>query len=129
MASPKSAKKKAKKIHIEGVAKINATFNNTIVAFTDPQGNVLAWSTSGACGFRGSRKSTPFAGGQAAREAGQKAQENHGMKRVAVEITGPGPGRENAIREIAGIGLEVTSIKDNTGIPHNGCRPPKRRRV
>ena len=112
----------------EGVAHILATFNNTIVTITDKQGNVLAWTTSGGVGFKGSKKSTPFAAQVAADAAAKKAQ-SFGMQTVEVRVKGPGSGRESAIRALAAAGLQVTSIKDKTPIPHNGCRPPKRRRV
>jgi len=121
-------KKKIKKNVVEGIAHINASFNNTIVTITDRQGNALSWATSGGSGFRGSRKSTPFAAGVAAERAGKVAQE-YGVKNVEVRVNGPGPGRESAVRSLNAIGLNVTSIKDITPIPHNGCRPPKRRRV
>ena len=111
----------------EGIAHIQATFNNTIITITDPSGNVLAWASAGT-DFRGSRKSTPFAAGQAAEVCVQKAKD-HGVQRVQVKVKGPGSGRESAIRSIAAAGLEITSIQDVTPIPHNGCRPPKRRRV
>lgn len=112
----------------EGVVHILATFNNTIVTVTDKQGNVLAWTTSGGAGFKGSKKSTPFAAQVAADSAAKKAQ-TFGMQTVEVRVKGPGSGRESAIRALAAAGLQVTSIKDKTPIPHNGCRPPKRRRV
>lgn len=121
-------KKKIKKTVVEGIAHINASFNNTIVTITDRQGNALSWATAGGSGFRGSRKSTPFAAGVAAERAGNVAKE-HGVKNVEVRVNGPGPGRESAVRSLNNIGLNVTSIKDITPIPHNGCRPPKRRRV
>ncbi len=121
-------KKKVKKNVVEGIAHINASFNNTIVTITDRQGNALSWATSGGSGFRGSRKSTPFAAGVAAERAGKAAQE-YGVKNVEVRVNGPGPGRESAVRSLNNIGMNVTSIKDITPIPHNGCRPPKRRRV
>jgi small subunit ribosomal protein S11 len=111
-----------------GQAHIQATFNNTIITISDPRGNVLAWSSAGACGFRGSRKSTPYAAQIAAETAARKAQE-HGVRQVDVFVKGPGSGREAAIRSLQGVGLHVTSITDVTPIPHNGCRPPKRRRV
>jgi len=111
-----------------GQAHIHATFNNTIVTITDPQGNTLAWSSSGTEGFKGSRKSTPYAAQQAARQAAIKARDL-GMREVAVFVKGPGPGREAAIRSLVGEGLRVTSITDVTPVPHNGCRPPKKRRV
>ena len=121
-------KKKIKKNVVEGIAHINASFNNTIVTITDRQGNALSWATAGGSGFRGSRKSTPFAAGVAAERAGNVAKE-FGVKNVEVRVNGPGPGRESAVRSLNNIGLNVTSIKDITPIPHNGCRPPKRRRV
>jgi small subunit ribosomal protein S11 len=111
-----------------GQAHIHATFNNTIITLTDPQGNTLAWSSSGTSGFRGSRKSTPYAAQQAARQAAARARD-FGMREVDVYIKGPGPGREAAIRSLTSEGLRVTSITDVTPIPHNGCRPPKKRRV
>lgn len=121
-------KKKIKKSVVEGIAHIYASFNNTIVTITDRQGNALSWATAGGSGFRGSRKSTPFAAGVAAERAGNAAKE-YGVKNVEVRVNGPGPGRESAVRSLNNIGLNVTSIKDITPIPHNGCRPPKRRRV
>ena len=123
----KSGKKKAKNAPELGVAHIQATFNNTIVTSTDPNGNVLAWATSGQH-FRGARKSTPFASSQTANDCARKAME-HGLKRVEVRVKGPGSGRESAILALVSAGLEITSMKDVTPIPHNGCRPPKRRRV
>ena len=124
----KSKKKKVKKIVNEGVAHINASFNNTIVTITDKQGNTLAWATSGGSGFRGSRKSTPFAAQIAATKAGEQAI-NLGLSEVEVEVSGPGSGRESAVRALNGCGLKITKISDVTPIPHNGCRPPKKRRV
>ncbi|MFO7767099.1 MAG: 30S ribosomal protein S11 [Pelovirga sp.] len=125
----KVARKKVEKKNIaRGVAHIQSTFNNTIVTITDPVGNVVAWSTAGAKGFKGSRKSTPFAAQIAAEEAATKAME-HGMRSVEAYIKGPGSGRESALRALSLAGLTVTMIKDVTPIPHNGCRPPKRRRV
>ncbi len=121
-------RKKAKRQVSEGVAHIHASFNNTIVTITDRQGNTLAWATSGGSGFRGSRKSTPFAAQVAAEKAGIAAQE-HGLRTVEVKVKGPGPGRESAVRALNACGLKVTSIADVTPIPHNGCRPPKKRRV
>jgi small subunit ribosomal protein S11 len=121
-------KKKVKKNVSVGVVHINATFNNTIITVTDPTGNVIAWSTSGAKGFKGSRKSTPFAAQIAAEDAIRKAME-HGMRSVSVLVKGPGGGRESALRAIANTGVRVTYIRDVTPIPHNGCRPPKKRRV
>jgi small subunit ribosomal protein S11 len=131
MAAPKTAaagKKKARKNIANAVAHIKATFNNTVITFTDENGNAISWATSGGSGFRGSRKSTPFAAQVAAEEASRKAME-HGVKNVSVLVRGPGAGRESALRAIASVGLNVISIRDVTPIPHNGCRPPKRRRV
>ena len=122
------AKKKVRKNIQTGVAHIAATFNNTIVSITDVSGNVLAWSSSGTCGFKGSRKSTPFAAQLAAEEAGRKAME-HGMRSIAIFVKGPGAGRESALRALQTAGFKVTLIRDVTPVPHNGCRPPKRRRV
>lgn len=128
MAAPKtSGKKRARKNVANAVAHIQATFNNTIITFTDEAGNAICWASSGS-NFRGSRKSTPFAAQVAAEQAAQKAIE-HGVKNVAVMIKGPGSGRESALRAIAASGINVTFIRDITPIPHNGCRPPKRRRV
>lgn len=127
MAKPKRKKKKVLTSD-EGVAHIKATFNNTIITLTDLNGNVIAWASAGAMGFKGSRKSTSFAAGQAAEKAANIALDI-GLKRVRVEVKGPGSGRESAIRSLAVVGLEITAIKDVTPIPHNGCRPPKRRRV
>ena len=127
MAKPKRKKKKVLTSD-EGVAHIKATFNNTIVTLTDLHGNVVAWASAGAMALKGSRKSTSFAAGQAAEKAANLALEI-GLKRVRVEVKGPGSGRESAIRSLAVVGLEITAIKDVTPIPHNGCRPPKRRRV
>ena len=127
MAKPKRKKKKVLTSD-EGVAHIKATFNNTIITLTDLNGNVIAWASAGAMGFKGSRKSTSFAAGQAAEKAANIAL-SIGLKRVRVEVKGPGSGRESAIRSLAVVGLEITAIKDVTPIPHNGCRPPKRRRV
>jgi small subunit ribosomal protein S11 len=121
-------KKKAKKNIPSGIAHINSTFNNTIITITDNTGNTISWSSSGNKGFKGSRKSTPFAAQLAAEEAGKKAME-HGMKHVEIVIKGPGNGRESAIRALGSTGLNITVIKDITPIPHNGCRPSKRRRV
>ena len=120
--------KKTKKNVSTGIAHIHSSFNNTIVSISDELGNILAWSSAGTLGFKGSRKSTPFAAGEVSVDAAKKAMEN-GVKSVAVEIRGPGAGRETAIRSLATAGLEITSIKDITPIPHNGCRPPKRRRT
>ncbi len=121
-------RQKVKKNVAEGVAHIHASFNNTIITITDRQGNALSWATSGAAGFKGSRKSTPFAAQIAAEQAGKAAQEC-GVKNVEVRIKGPGPGRESAVRALNAIGLKITSISDVTPVPHNGCRPPKRRRI
>jgi small subunit ribosomal protein S11 len=125
----KSFKKKEKKNIPVGVCHIQATFNNTIVTFTDQLGNAISWSSSGSLGFRGSRKGTPFAAQQAALTAGNKAKESAGLRQVEVRVAGPGSGRESAIRALATVGIEVRVIRDVTPIPHNGCRPPKRRRV
>jgi small subunit ribosomal protein S11 len=111
-----------------GIAHIRSSFNNTIITFTDQQGNVVSWASAGAAGFKGSRKSTPFAAQQAAEQAARVAME-HGVRRVDVQVKGPGSGRETAIRSIQNAGIEITGIKDMTPVPHNGCRPPKRRRV
>ena len=122
------SKRRVKKNIPQGIAHVQATFNNTIVTFTDLAGNVVAWSSSGVLRFKGSRKSTPFAAQLVAEDAARKAME-HGMKSVGVFVKGPGTGRESALRAISGCGLRITHIKDVTRIPHNGCRPPKRRRV
>jgi small subunit ribosomal protein S11 len=124
----KTFKKKERKHVPFGVAHIQASFNNTIVTISDPAGNVLAWKSSGSLGFRGSRKGTPFAAQQAAMNAANQARD-HGVRTVEVRVSGPGSGRESAIRALASAGIEVRNIKDSTPIPHNGCRPPKRRRV
>jgi len=121
-------RKRAKRMVTDGIAHVHASFNNTIVTITDRQGNTLSWATAGGCGFRGSRKSTPFAAQVAAEKAGTAAQE-YGLKNVEVRVCGPGPGRESAVRALNAAGLKVTSIEDVTPIPHNGCRPPKKRRV
>ncbi len=121
-------KKKAKKTVIEGIAHIHATFNNTIITITDRAGNTIAWATAGGSGFRGSRKSTPFAAQVAAEKAGTKAQE-FGLKDIVVKVKGPGPGRESSVRALNAVGLKITSIQDVTPVPHNGCRPPKKRRI
>jgi len=130
MAKPgKRVRKKIERKNIPtGVAHIQATFNNTIVTITDVSGNVISWSTSGAKGFKGSRKSTPFAAQVAAEDAAKKAQE-HGLRSIEVWVKGPGSGRESALRALQAAGLNITLIRDVTPIPHNGCRPPKRRRV
>jgi small subunit ribosomal protein S11 len=121
-------RKRAKRMVSDAIAHVHASFNNTIVTITDRQGNTLSWATAGGCGFRGSRKSTPFAAQVAAEKAGVAAQE-YGVKNVEVRVCGPGPGRESAVRALNAAGLKVTSIEDVTPIPHNGCRPPKKRRV
>ena len=121
-------RKKVKKNVAEGIAHVHASFNNTIITITDRQGNALSWATSGGAGFKGSRKSTPFAAGMAAEAAGRQAME-HGMKKVDVFVKGPGSGRETAIRSLSGVGIEVGTISDVTPSPHNGCRPPKHRRL
>jgi len=128
MAKKTRTKKKVKKNIPSGVVHIQSTFNNTIVTVTDPAGNVVSWSSSGVQGFKGSRKSTPFAAQMAAEDAAKKAMEN-GMKNVEVYVKGPGPGRESALRSLQATGFNIMVIKDVTPIPHNGCRPPKRRRV
>ena len=128
MARPKTTKKKEKKNVLQGVVHIQSTFNNTIVTSTDTQGNAIAWATAGASGFKGARKGTPFAAQSAAEQVAKKSIDQ-GMKKVEVYIKGPGSGRETAIRAIQAAGLEITLIKDVTPIPHNGCRPPKKRRV
>lgn len=127
----KSVKSKAKKNRVvaEGIACIHASFNNTIVTITDVQGNAISWTSAASCGYRGSRKSTPYAAGEAAQKAGQAAVDNYGMKNVQVRIKGPGPGRESAVRALHAVGLKVVSITDVTGVPFNGCRAPKKRRV
>ncbi len=134
MAKPPAAnstarvRKKVKKNVAEGIAHVHASFNNTIVTITDRQGNALAWATSGGQGFKGSRKSTPFAAQVAAENAGRQAMEC-GIKNLEVRIKGPGPGRESAVRALNALGIKITQIADVTPIPHNGCRPPKRRRI
>ncbi|MGH7448863.1 MAG: 30S ribosomal protein S11 [Longimicrobiales bacterium] len=131
MANPKKGvrtKRARKHVEAEGIAHIKATFNNTLVTITDMQGNVVTWGSSGKAGFKGSKKSTPFAATVAAEQCGREAA-NLGMKRVHVRIQGPGSGRESAIQALASAGLQVRSIRDVTPIPHNGCRPPKKRRV
>ena len=127
MAQPKT-KKKVKKHVTDAIAHVHASFNNTIITITDRQGNALSWATSGGCGFRGSRKSTPFAAQVAAEKAGRAAAE-FGVKNVEVRVKGPGPGRESSVRALNAVGFRVSQIEDVTPIPHNGCRPPKRRRV
>lgn len=134
MANPKSdadkgkGKRRVKKNVASGVVHINSTFNNTLITITDVNGNTIAWASAGVRGFKGSRKSTPFAAQLAADDAARKAQD-HGMQSVSVRVSGPGAGRESALRGLQSAGLRITSIKDVTPIPHNGCRPPKRRRV
>ena len=123
-----TGKKSKRVVDAEGVAHVNATFNNTTVTITDPRGNTIAWGSSGKAGFKGSKKSTPFAATVAAENCGREAM-NLGLRRVHVRVQGPGSGRESAIQALAAAGLQVKSIKDVTPIPHNGCRPPKRRRV
>ena len=127
-AQSKVVKKKIRRQVADGVAHIHASFNNTIITITDRQGNALSWATSGGAGFRGSRKSTPFAAQVAAERAGEKVKE-YGMKNLEVEVKGPGPGRESAVRALNNAGFQITNITDVTPIPHNGCRPPKKRRV
>src|SRR5579884_3251123 len=124
----KTFKKKEKKIVPNGIVHVQASFNNTIITFTDLNGNVLSWSSSGSLGFRGSRKGTPFAAQQASLTAANKVKE-YGLRSAEVRVSGPGAGRESAVRALATAGIEVRHIKDRTPIPHNGCRPPKRRRV
>lgn len=128
MANPRSGKKKVKKTVVDGVAHIHTSFNNTIITITDRQGNTLSWATAGGSGFRGSRKSTPFAAQVASERAATVAME-FGLKNVEVMVKGPGPGRESAVRALSVAGFRITSITDVTPIPHNGCRPPKKRRV
>lgn len=124
----KTTRKKTKRTVVDGVAHVHASFNNTIITICDRQGNTLSWATSGGSGFRGSRKSTPFAAQVAAERAGQAAQE-YGLKNLDVMVKGPGPGRESAVRALNNAGFKITNITDVTPIPHNGCRPPKKRRV
>ncbi|MDX2425730.1 MAG: 30S ribosomal protein S11 [Cycloclasticus sp.] len=128
MAKPSRSKKKVKKNVVDGIVHVHATFNNTIITITDRKGNALSWATAGGSGFRGSRKSTPFAAQVAAERAGEVAKD-FGMKNLEVKIKGPGPGRESAVRALNNIGFNITFIEDVTPIPHNGCRPPKKRRV
>jgi len=127
-ANAARVKKRERKNISTGVAHVNASFNNTIITITDTQGNTVSWSSAGHHGFKGSRKSTPYAAQVTAEDAGRKAQE-HGMKTLAVLVKGPGAGRESALRALQTVGFQITSIKDVTPVPHNGCRPPKRRRV
>jgi small subunit ribosomal protein S11 len=128
MAKPISKKKKVKKTVVDGIAHVHASFNNTIITITDRQGNALSWATSGGAGFRGSRKSTPFAAQVAAENAGRAALD-FGLKNLEVRVKGPGPGRESSVRALHAVGYKITNITDVTPIPHNGCRPPKKRRV
>ena len=135
MAKPQTAaasagrpRRRERKNITSGVAHVNASFNNTMITITDAQGNTIAWSSSGSLGFKGSRKSTPYAAQVAAEDAGKKAME-HGVRTIKVEVKGPGSGRESALRALQAVGFQITSIRDVTPIPHNGCRPPKRRRV
>ena len=129
MANDRTKVRRREKKNISsGVAHVNATFNNTMITITDAQGNAISWSSAGAMGFSGSRKSTPYAAQVAAEDAGKKAQD-HGMKTLEVEVKGPGSGRESALRALQAAGFQITSIRDVTAIPHNGCRPRKRRRV
>jgi small subunit ribosomal protein S11 len=126
--SPGTTRKKVRKHVADAVAHVHASFNNTIITITDRQGNTLSWATAGGCGFRGSRKSTPFAAQVAAEKAGTAAAEM-GVKNLEVKVRGPGPGRESAVRSLNNVGFRITNIEDITPIPHNGCRPPKKRRV
>jgi small subunit ribosomal protein S11 len=129
MAKEKTrVKRKERKNISSGVAHVSSTFNNTMITITDAQGNAISWSSAGMMGFKGSRKSTPFAAQMAAEDAGKKAME-HGMRTLEVEVCGPGSGRESALRALQSVGFTVTTLRDVTPIPHNGCRPPKRRRV
>ncbi|RAU21256.1 30S ribosomal protein S11 [Paramagnetospirillum kuznetsovii] len=131
MAKPAAAarpRRRERKNITSGVAHVNATFNNTMITITDAQGNTISWSSAGMQGFKGSRKSTPYAAQVAAEDAGRKASE-HGMRTLEVEVKGPGAGRESALRALQSVGFQITSIRDVTPIPHNGCRPRKRRRV
>ena len=128
MASPNRSRKRIKKEVADGIVHVHSSFNNTIITITDRKGNALSWATSGGSGFRGSRKSTPFAAQVAAEKAGTVAQE-FGMKNLDVMIKGPGPGRESAVRSLNNLGFKINNIVDVTPIPHNGCRPPKKRRV
>jgi small subunit ribosomal protein S11 len=125
---PQRIKRRERKNISSGVAHVNASFNNTMITITDAQGNTISWSSSGTMGFKGSRKSTPYAAQMAAEDAGRKAME-HGMRTLEVNVAGPGSGRESALRALQATGFTVTTIRDVTPIPHNGCRPPKRRRV
>ena len=125
---PQRVKRRERKNITSGIAHVNASFNNTMVTITDAQGNAISWSSAGHMGFKGSRKSTPYAAQMAAEDAGKKAIE-HGMKTIEVKVSGPGSGRESALRALQSVGFTITTIQDVTPIPHNGCRPPKRRRV
>ena len=125
---PQRIKRRERKNITSGVAHVNASFNNTMVTITDAQGNTISWSSAGLCGFKGSRKSTPFAAQMAAEDAGKKASE-HGVRTIEVEVKGPGSGRESALRALQSVGFNITSFRDVTSIPHNGVRPSKRRRV
>jgi small subunit ribosomal protein S11 len=127
-ATTQRTKKRERKNIVSGIAHVNATFNNTIITIADAQGNAISWSSAGAQGFKGSRKSTPYAAQMAAEDAGKKAMD-HGMKTLEVLVKGPGSGRESALRALNAVGFNITSIRDVTPIPHNGCRPRKRRRV
>lgn len=127
-SSTTRARKRTKRSVVDGIAHIHASFNNTIISITDRQGNALAWASSGGSGFRGSRKSTPFAAQVAAERAGRAALD-YGLKNLEVRVKGPGPGRESAVRALNAVGYRITNISDVTPIPHNGCRPPKKRRV
>jgi small subunit ribosomal protein S11 len=122
-------RKKVKRLITDGIAHIYSSFNNTVVTITDVQGNAIAWETCAKCGYRGSRKSTPYAAQEAAQKVGQKVVDDFGMKKIHVKVKGPGPGRESAIRALHAVGLQITSITDVTPIAYNGCRPPKKRRV
>jgi small subunit ribosomal protein S11 len=129
MAKPTTrTRKRVKRTVVDGIAHVNATFNNTVITITDRQGNALSWASSGGSGFRGSRKSTPFAAQVASERAGEAAKD-YGLKNVEVRVKGPGPGRESAVRALNNVGYRITNIEDVTPIPHNGCRPPKKRRV
>lgn len=127
-AAAARTKRKERKNIVAGVAHVNASFNNTIITISDSQGNTIAWSAAGGVGFKGSRRSTPYAAQLVAEDAGRKAMD-HGMRTLEVEVKGPGAGRESALRGLQSVGFQILSIRDVTGIPHNGCRPPKRRRV
>ena len=129
MAKPTTrTRKRVKRTVVDGIAHVNATFNNTVITITDRQGNALAWASAGGSGFRGSRKSTPFAAQVASERAGESAKD-YGLKNLEVQVKGPGPGRESAVRALNNVGYRITNIEDVTPIPHNGCRPPKKRRV